>query len=633
MRCITAWMFALGWVAAAPAFAQTASVDAPASVAVGRTFEVRWTGPQAEGDFVSVDPAGAPDERYGSYAYPSAGNPLSLQAPDAPGDYEVRYHSGAAGYRVLARRPLAVADAAAKLEAPASIEIAGQLSVRWSGPNNPGDFISIDPAGADERSYGNYAYPAQANPVSIQAPDQPGAYQVRYHLANSHRVIGAVPLRVGASAATLSVPASARAGGKLSVAWTGPGKPGDFVSIDAAGSAERVYGNYAYATGASPLELRVPDAPGNYVVRYHLAASYGVIASAPLRVVPASARLSAPASVVAGSLFEVRFEGPNDAGDYITVLPPSAQERSSGSSYAYTERGNPARLEAPEQPGAYELRYQTGQSDSVLARAALRVTPGAARGKLRVVSESAASAFGNVEFVLDASGSMLQRLGGVRRIELAKNALAELARDALPATSAFALRVFGHKQAGSCRSDLEIPLAKIDRAAAVARIQSLDAMNLAKTPIAASLQKVREDLAGATGPTLVVLVTDGEETCGGDPKAAIEALRAAGHDVRIDIVGFAVDEVALEETFRGWARLGGGNYFDAESGEQLRAAMRDTLQPAYEVLSAGKVVATGAVNGAALELPAGSYRVRLRGGAKDLGEVTLSASAPSELRY
>jgi hypothetical protein len=42
------------------------------------------------------------------------------------------------------------------------------------------------------------------------------------------------------------------------------------------------------------------------------------------------------------------------------VLPPSAQERSSGSSYAYTERGNPARIEAPETAGEYELRYSTG---------------------------------------------------------------------------------------------------------------------------------------------------------------------------------------------------------------------------------------------------------------------------------
>ena len=287
-------------------------------------------------------------------------------------------------------------------------------------------------------------------------------------------------------------------------------------------------------------------------------------------------------------------------------------------------------------PHGDELRYLTGQSNTTLAKLRLRVTPSAARGKLRVVTNAAgaSSAFSAVEFVLDASGSMLQRIGGVRRIELAKAALVELARDELPPNTSFALRVFGHKQAGSCRTDLEIPLAAIDRAAAVARIQSLGAMNLAKTPIAASLLSVRADLASVSGAKLVVLITDGEETCDGDPKAAIQALRAAGADVRVDIVGFAVDEVVLKETFRAWARLGNGGYFDAQDGDQLRRAMRATLQPAYEVLAAGRVVATGSVNGEPVELPVGSYRVQLRGGdARDLGEVALAEGPPHELRY
>jgi hypothetical protein len=272
----------------------------------------------------------------------------------------------------------------------------------------------------------------------------------------------------------------------------------------------------------------------------------------------------------------------------------------------------------------------------VLAKTRVRVTPSAIPAQLRVVTEAAGAAggFSAVEFVLDASGSMLQRLGGVRRIELAKKAFADLARDGLPTETAFALRVFGHKEAGSCRTDLEIPLAPLDRAAAVARIQTLGAMNLAKTPIAASLLKVREDLAGASGPKVVVLVTDGEETCDGDPKAAIQALRTGGLDVRINIVGFAVDEVVLKETFREWARLGGGGFFDAQDGEQLRAAMRASLQTTYEVSAGGKTVATGTVNGEPSELPAGKYRVRLLGGAaKDLGEVVLEAGTPRELRY
>jgi hypothetical protein len=131
-----------------------------------------------------------------------------------------------------------------------------------------------------------------------------------------------------------------------------------------------------------------------------------------------------------------------------------------------------------------------------------------------------------------------------------------------------------------------------------------------------------------------VLVTDGEETCGGNPKAAIQALRAGGTDVRVNIVGFAVDEVVLKETFREWARVGNGGYFDAQNGEQLKNALVATLRPSYQLLAGTKVVASGTVNGDAVEVPAGKYRVRVLGAAaKDVGEVTAEAGATRELEY
>ena len=133
---------------------------------------------------------------------------------------------------------------------------------------------------------------------------------------------------------------------------------------------------------------------------------------------------------------------------------------------------------------------------------------------------------------------------------------------------------------------------------------------------------------------LVVLVTDGEETCGGDPKAAIQSLRSAGLDVRVNIVGFAVDEVVLKETFREWARVGNGGYFDAQNGEQLKSALRATLRPTYQVLAGGEVVATGTVNGDPIEIPEGAYQVRLLGAAaKDIGQATVEAGALRELKY
>ena len=111
-----------------------------------------------------------------------------------------------------------------------------------------------------------------------------------------------------------------------------------------------------------------------------------------------------------------------------------------------------------------------------------------------------------------------------------------------------------------------------------------------------------------------------------------QARRSGGPDGRVNIVGFAVDEVVLKETFREWARIGNGGYFDAQSGEQLKAAMTASLRPTYQVLAAGKVVATGTVNADPIEVPAGSYKVRVLGSsARDVGDATLEPGSTREL--
>jgi hypothetical protein len=180
----------------------------------------------------------------------------------------------------------------------------------------------------------------------------------------------------------------------------------------------------------------------------------------------------------------------------------------------------------------------------------------------------------------------------------------------LPESVPFTLRVFGHKEVDSCRTDLELPVAPLNRAAAAARVASIEAMNLARTPIGASLKATAADIAGRPGPKLIILVTDGEETCDGDPAGAIRELAAGGTEVRVNIVGFAIDELMLQETFAEWARLGNGTYFNARDAEELAASLRESVEVPFSVLDAdGAVVATGAVNGAPIEIDAGTYRV------------------------
>lgn len=86
--------------------------------------------------------------------------------------------------------------------------------------------------------------------------------------------------------------------------------------------------------------------------------------------------LTAPQSVVPGAEFEVGWQGPDAAGDFIAVGQSDAPP-ASFIGYARTSNGNPARLVAPA-AGQYEIRYISGAGLEIMARVPLAVVDRAA---------------------------------------------------------------------------------------------------------------------------------------------------------------------------------------------------------------------------------------------------------------
>lgn len=183
----------------------------------------------------------------------------------------------------------------------------------------------------------------------------------------------------------------------------------------------------------------------------------------------------------------------------------------------------------------------------------------------------------------------------------------------MPEHTRVALRVFGHRKPDACDTELLRPLGVLDRSAMRAQIAGIEARNLAKTPIADSLRAVASDLQGVEGRALVVLVTDGEETCGGDPAAEIARLQQQGFRLVLNVVGFAVDEHALEREFARWAELGGGAYFSARDGAALAAGIGQAVRLPFVVYRDGRRVAAGFVGGDAVPLPVGTFEVEVGG--------------------
>jgi Mg-chelatase subunit ChlD len=250
-----------------------------------------------------------------------------------------------------------------------------------------------------------------------------------------------------------------------------------------------------------------------------------------------------------------------------------------------------------------------------------RITPtvSAALGKLSVAATgeriASVAAPARVQLVLDASGSMNRQIGNKRMIQSAKDVLAAVIK-AMPDGVQVGLRVYGHRikegQKGACEDSQQVqPIARLDRTRLLARLEAITA--LGTTPIAYSLEQVGRDLGDASGQQMIILVTDGREECGGDPKAAVAALKAKGLNVRINVVGFALTDKVAQQQLADAAALTGGTYVTASDDSALKDALDRAMRVPFEVLdSSGATVATGQVGDPFVQVPEGTYAVVVR---------------------
>ena len=137
----------------------------------------------------------------------------------------------------------------------------------------------------------------------------------------------------------------------------------------------------------------------------------------------------------------------------------------------------------------------------------------------------------SIALILDASGSMNARLSaGDTRIDAAKEAVRRSSPSSIRA-SGFVLsrlRPPVADRAHDCK-DTELMVdfapASTNRDAIIAKTQTVKAQGY--TPITYVIELAAADVAKETGARTIVLVSDGKETCDGDPCAAAKALAEA----------------------------------------------------------------------------------------------------------
>jgi Mg-chelatase subunit ChlD len=234
----------------------------------------------------------------------------------------------------------------------------------------------------------------------------------------------------------------------------------------------------------------------------------------------------------------------------------------------------------------------------------------------------------NVEIVLDASNSMWGRMQDRTKLEVARRTLEALI-SSLPADLRIGLRAYGHRHRHELRkcedSELLVPLGPGSREPIREAIAGLRPRG--QTPLAHSLREVAWDFEGLRGERAVVLVTDGIESCGGDPVAAARDLQGNGA-LPVHVIGFGLDGHAHEDTasLRAIAEASGGRFLTARNARELRDALAGTVGTAFRVFRDGSEVAAGTLGGnTPIRLGAGHYSVQLDGNSPFSTPVTLTS--------
>lgn len=219
----------------------------------------------------------------------------------------------------------------------------------------------------------------------------------------------------------------------------------------------------------------------------------------------------------------------------------------------------------------------------------------------------------SVQIVVDASRSMWGQIDGVSKMQIAKETLEDVSYW-LPADIDLSLRAYGSTSASESNncadSNLLVPFGEMNRDGIRRAIAGLKPTG--QTPIAYALNQAARDFGTLESDRIIVLVSDGIESCGGDTVQAAYALREQG--ITAHLIGFGLGNAADEDTasLRAVASAAGGRYVTASSAEELQAALAETVATSFSVYQGESEVASGSLGSAGVMLlPEGDYRVQL----------------------
>ena len=351
---------------------RTATISAPDTAVAGSEITVTWENQAMKGDYITIAKAGSEDKEKFGYSYTFEKDDAEITGFIETGKAEIRYIAVGTG-EVLARHPITLTEFEVSLKAPEQSVAGASVSVEWTGPSYPGDFITVVMKDTEEGKYAKYGYTKDGTPLEVETPITTGDAEIRYIAGQGRKTLARIPITLTEPGVTLKAPEEAVAGATIPVEWSGPANKGDFITIVTKDTKEGKYAKYQYAKEPGIAEVQSPITPGEAEIRYITGQGRKTLARIPITLTEAVATLKAPEEAVAGATISVEWTGPANEGDFITVVTKDTKE-GKWAKYQYAKEEGVAKIESPITPGEAEIRYISGQGRKTLTRVPLKLT-------------------------------------------------------------------------------------------------------------------------------------------------------------------------------------------------------------------------------------------------------------------
>jgi len=128
----------------------------------------------------------------------------------------------------------------------------------------------------------------------------------------------------------------------------------------------------------------------------------------------------------------------------------------------------------------------------------------------------------------------------------------------------------------NCQTKVLVPPSNTNMGRVKTKVMSISPVG--KTPVAKSLHQAGEIMGNNAQPTTIILISDGEETCGGDPCAVARQLKQNPNiELKIYSIGYSVGNNTRRQ-LQCVADAGEGKYFGVEDSFSLSTAVHKIVK-------------------------------------------------------